>query len=63
MSDRDEPWRSRVQAEQATIQSIAEYLQRDRPDKTISELWTGALAIFRTRSETGVGPPEDERAE
>ena len=50
----------RVAQEQATIQGIAEHLQRERPGKSISELWPEALSIFRTQFETRtLLPPED----
>lgn len=50
----------RVQAERETIQGIAEYLQHEKANKSISELWPEALTIFRIQFESCVLPPEGD---
>jgi hypothetical protein len=49
----------RIDEIQAEVQEIAEVLQREQPDKTISELWEEALSLHRVRYETTVLPPKD----
>ena len=53
-------WRERVQREQEPIQGIAEYLQREHPEKTVCDLWPEALSIFRVQFEPRVLPPPEE---
>ena len=47
---------------QAKIQEIAEVLQREQPEQTITELWEEALSLHRVRYETEVLPPRPERS-
>ena len=51
----------RIAEEQDTLMGLAQVLQRELPDRTISDLWADALSIYRVQYERILLPPPESK--